>query len=114
MPGVGKKTDNWSAEAKLAAVIETAALSETQLSEYCRAKGLYPEQIKAWKAACIRGQYAEAELTQQAREQSKRDKKEIHDLKRELQRKNNALAETAALLALRKKLTALWGESEDK
>ena len=30
-------------------VLETSTLAEVELSEYCRAKGLYPEKIKAWK-----------------------------------------------------------------
>lgn len=34
-------------------------------------------------------------------------------LERELARKEKALAETAALLVLRKKAQAIWGESED-
>ena len=48
-------TDKWSSEEKFAAVLETSALSEVELGEYCRVKGLYPEQIKAWKQACISG-----------------------------------------------------------
>ena len=52
----GKVPEDWPAEAKLAAVIETATLSEVALSQYCREKGLYPEQVKAWRQACITGQ----------------------------------------------------------
>ncbi len=44
-------TDQWSSEEKFTAVLETATLSEVELSEYYRTKGLYPEQIKAWKQA---------------------------------------------------------------
>lgn len=113
VPGSGKTSDNWSAEAKLAVVIETAALSESELSEYCRQKGLYPEQVKEWKAACIQAQLSEAERRKQEHEQAKKDKKRIKELERELNRKEKALAETAALLVLRKKLNALWGEKED-
>lgn len=113
VPGSGKTSDNWSAEAKLAVVIETAAMSESELNEYCREKGLYPEQVKEWKAACIQGQLSEAERRKQEREQAKKDKKRIKELERELNRKEKALAETAALLVLRKKLNALWGEKED-
>ena len=47
------------------------------------------------------------------RTQSKQDKKQIKDLERELVRKEKALAETAALLVLRKKFNALWEEKED-
>jgi transposase len=35
--------------------LETASLSAVELSEYCRAKGLYPEQVNGWKQACIAG-----------------------------------------------------------
>ena len=46
VPGDNKLTDEWPAEAKFAVVLETAALSEIELSEYCRRKGLYPEQVQ--------------------------------------------------------------------
>ena len=36
-------------------MLETAPLSEAQLSEYCRRHGLYPEQIARWREACSRG-----------------------------------------------------------
>jgi len=54
-PVPGKKTtsDQWSHESKFAVVVETAALSESELGEYCRKKGLYPEQIKQWKQQCL-------------------------------------------------------------
>ena len=44
-----RSPDKWSSEEKFAVVMETSSLSEVELSEYCRVKGLYPEQIKAWK-----------------------------------------------------------------
>jgi transposase len=39
-------SDKWSSEVKFSVVLETATLSEVELSEYCRVKGLYPEQHK--------------------------------------------------------------------
>lgn len=51
-------SDKWSAEARLTAVIETASLTQLELGEYCRRNGLYPEQINAWRQACISGQEA--------------------------------------------------------
>jgi len=44
--GSQKTNDQWSADAKFAVVIETASMSESALSEYCRLKGLYAEQVK--------------------------------------------------------------------
>lgn len=45
--------DKWSPEQKFSVVLETATLSEIELSEYCREKGLFPEQVLEWKQACI-------------------------------------------------------------
>lgn len=41
------------------------------------------------------------------------DQKKIKTLEKELNRKEKALAETAALLVLQKKAQELWGEPED-
>ena len=40
--------------------------------------------------------------------------KRIKELERELRRKDKALAETAALLVLKKKAQAIWGDREDE
>jgi transposase-like protein len=71
MPGDQKLTDNWSAEARLAVVIETAALSEIELSEYCRRKGLYPQQVKTWKSAFLTCQQSAKVQSQADRAQTK-------------------------------------------
>ncbi|WJY17361.1 hypothetical protein PCO82_07950 [Pectobacteriaceae bacterium CE90] len=52
MPGNTKNREQWSAEARFAAIVETATLSETKLAEYW-GKGLYPEQIMQWKQAFL-------------------------------------------------------------
>jgi transposase len=95
-------------------VIETAALSEVDLSEYCRKKGLFPEQVKAWKETCLEGHRSAAKRSPMEREESRRDKKRIRALEKELHRKEKALAEAAALLVLRKKLNAFWDEKSDE
>ena len=85
-------------------VLETAALSEAELSAYCRRKGLYAEQIETWKRACQRAngpQTASREEHAQRQAQARR----IQDLEAELRRKDKALAETSALLVLTKKAT---------
>ena len=105
-----QQAGNFSNEEKLTIVIETASLNEVELGEYCRRKGLYPEQIAGWKNAFVRGatqapNRAERELMQQ-------QAKTIKQLEKELHRKEKALAETAALLVLEKKVQALWEEPE--
>ena len=53
-------TEDWSAQAKFAVVVETQSMNETEKSTYCREKGLYPEQIERWRQACIEGTNAKA------------------------------------------------------
>lgn len=61
MPTSSQKPEDWSVEAKFAVVIETASLSEAELSRYCREKGLLVEQVREWRAACIMGNMNEAQ-----------------------------------------------------
>ena len=91
VPGDGKSPEAWSSEDKCRVVLESAALSESELAEYCRSKGLYVEQVREWRVAC-----EQANATAHER---RRDKA--------------ALTEAAALLVLRKKAEAIWGKDED-
>ena len=114
VPGPSKISENWSGEAKFAVVVETATMSEAELSQYGREKGIYPEQVKAWKQDCIEGASSSLERRRQEQKQSRVDKKRVKQLEKELRRKEKALAEAAALLVLRKKLKAFYEEeSED-
>ena len=114
VPGKTNTSEQWSSETKLAVVIETAALSEAELSEYCREKGLYPEQVKAWKQDSLDGVTKAPAKKKEDAKQAKKDKKRVKQLEKELKRKDKALAETAALLVLRKKLNAFYeDEAED-
>ena len=114
MPEDKQLPETWSAEARFAVVLEAAGLSELELGEYCRRKGLYPEHVNAWRQACIAGQRSVQSQQKVDREQSRKDKKRIQQLESELLRKDKALAETAALLVLRKKLNDYWGiDNED-
>ena len=114
VPGDKNNADNWPAEAKFAAVLHAASLSEIELSEYCRSKGLYPEQISAWRQACITGQMSAKAQLKAERDQARADKKRITELERELRRKDKALAEAAALLVLSKKLAGLFPKDADE
>ena len=97
-------------EEKFTVVIETASLNEVELSEYCRRKGLYPEQISAWRNTCLQANALAP--TKVDGEKLRRQAKEIKQLESELRRKDKALAETAALLVLQKKVRTLWEEPE--
>jgi transposase-like protein len=114
VPGDGRNPEKWSSEDKFAVVLETAALNEAELSEYCRKKGLFAEQVVAWKENCLQGNTSAEQLSRSARKEVQKARNENKQLKRELHRKEKALAETAALLVLRKKMHAIWGEYEDE
>lgn len=114
VPGKTLTTEQWSAEAKLAVVIETAVMSESERSQYCRKRGLYVEQVNDWKSQCLGGFQSRYEQALSAKKQAKSDKAEIKYLKKDLRYKERALAETTALLVLRKKLNALLGEDDEE
>jgi transposase len=75
---------------------------------------LFVEQIAAWKNACLDANANVSEHEKVFQAAAKKDKQQINALEKELRRKEKALAETAALLVLRKKANAIWGEAEDE
>jgi len=101
-------TQNWSGEARFAVVLETASMNEAEIGVYCREKGLYPEQIAQWRLDCIAGASSQSHDKQPLRAANN----EIKRLKRQVNRKDKALAESAALLVLSKKFQALWEDEE--
>lgn len=113
-PANDDPADQWSSRDKFLIVVETLNLNEAELSEYCRKKGLFPEQVKEWQENCIQ---ANGDIAGQVAEMMQQDKlmqKELRQVRKELQRKESALAETAALLVLRKKAEAIWGTQDEE
>ncbi|WP_232209254.1 IS3 family transposase [Alkalilimnicola ehrlichii MLHE-1] len=103
LPEGGCDPEGWSSRDKFNAVLETASLSEAELAEYCRRRGLYPEQVRRWRLACEQGNDLSQAASQREGDALKQERKRSRKLQRELKRKEAALAETAALLTLRKK-----------
>lgn len=113
-PAGEQQSEQWSTRDKFLIVIETAILSEIELAEYCRKKGLYVEQVKTWQDNCIHANGGVAQELALSRRREKETGKELKQVKKELQRKESALAETAALLVLRKKVEAIWGQKDEE
>lgn len=113
LPAGSTEPTGWGSNDKFNTVLETAALSEAELAAYCRQRGLVPEQIQQWRTACAQANDRADQVAQSERAALKNEKARGKRLERELNRKETALAETAALLTLRKKAQAIWGESED-
>ena len=82
------KTKELSPETKLTIIIDTARLNETELAEYCRSKGLYPEQIAQWKTQTLTGFSTSEQQTSLNRKQQQADQKQIKQLKQEIKRKD--------------------------
>jgi transposase-like protein len=117
-----RRPQDWTAEEKLNAILEYEKLEEEERGKYLRERGLYSIHIEQWKEAIIRGHSIHIEQWKEAiirglhsSKTNKRDSREkrIKELEKELRRKDKALAETAALLVLKKKAQDIWGDPED-
>ena len=113
-PGTDAVPDDWSTQDKFLIVVETASMSEAELAEYARKKGLYVEQIKAWRDACMNANGGVAKQAAELSKKLKESERANRQLQKELERKEKALAKTAALLVLRKKADAIWGDPEEE
>jgi len=77
-------------------VLEARELGEDELGEYLRRRGLHREQLDQWREA-LEGAFGAAPRRQRSESQR------VRELEREVARKDKALAETAALIVLKKK-----------
>jgi transposase-like protein len=113
LPSRSAPPERWTSEEKFRIVLETAPMNEAELSAFCRERGLYPEQIEAWKGACLQANTHATEQDKLSRQARRAEQKRIRLLEREIKRKDKALAETAALLVLSKKAEAIWGRKDE-
>ena len=100
--------DRLSSQDKFHLVVESAALNEQELGEFCRRRSVFPEQLASWREACNG-----ANELRQGRDDSADNRKLARrnaELESELRRMEKALAEAAALLMLQKKVRDLWAE----
>jgi DNA-binding transcriptional MerR regulator len=103
----------WSAAARFDAVLTTAPMDEATRNAWCREHGVYPQELAAWRASATQA-LAEPQEQRASPKETASDRRRIKELERELRRKDKALAETAALLVLSKKLEAIFHKGEDE
>lgn len=101
----------WSSSDKFQMVLEAALLSETELSAYCRRKGVYPEQIAQWRQAC---ELANGTANGTMLDPAGLPPAAVKAQARRLKQVERDLAEARALLVLRKKAEAIWGKDEEE
>ncbi|WP_392486141.1 hypothetical protein ACER0A_010915 [Haloimpatiens sp. FM7315] len=108
-----KSENKITSKEKFHTVMETYTMSEAELSRYCREKGYYVQQIKDWRVKCLNANERVVDNIKNFSEELKEEKKKNKELSKEIRIKDKALAETTALLVLRKKLNALEEEQEE-
>ena len=102
-----KRPQDWSSKEKLDALLESAKLTDEQLGAWCRQKGIHTHHLEKWKIEFSKDQSRNKDNN------VRQLKKEVKDLQKELNRKDKALAETTALLVLKKKVDTIWGDNRD-
>jgi len=109
-----RRPQDWSLDQKCKAVFEFEKLTEDLRGEFLRKEGLHTDHLVQWKKEiqdCFIHQEGAKNLTKIEKAQFKR---QIKELQMDLKRKEKALAETAALLILKKKADLIWGTEESE
>lgn len=106
-----RRPNDWSAEEKMKVVMEGAAVDDHKLGEFLRKKGLHKTHLGQWRLQMLDG--LQNGFAKKKANQNKSEAKHIRALEKEIQRKDKALAETAALLVLKKKVREIWGDEDD-
>jgi len=95
---------------KYGLLMESKTVPKEELGEFLRKRGLHSQHLTLW----------DQELAEMVKDSGKKEEKKIRylqkkvrQLEKELGRKDKALAETAALLVLKKKLDLLTGDQKD-
>jgi len=100
-----KRPADWTPEERFQALMASHGLEDEDLNAFCRTQGIFSHHLEAWRQDFINSIHKSA---QESTDKSLRE--ENKQLKKDLQRKEKALAETAALLVLQKKFQAFWEE----
>jgi len=106
-----KRPGDWSAEDKLKVVVEASSLDDEHLGAFLRSKGLHQTHLDQWRSQMLNG--LQNGPSNKKSKQKNIDDKRIRALEKDLNRKDKALAETAALLVLKKKVQEIWGDEDD-
>jgi len=106
-----KRPNDWSAEDKLKVVMKVSSLDDEQIGAFLRKKGLHQTHLDQWHLQMLDG--LQNGFSKKNAKKEKADAKRIRVLEKEINRKDKALAETAALLVLKKKVQEIWGDEDD-
>jgi hypothetical protein len=99
-----KKRSRRTAADRLRILTEAASLSGDELGALLRREGLHSDELERWRTQALQSLEADRRGRRKSPEQ-----KELQTVRRELRRKEKALAEAAALLVLKKSPGDLGG-----
>ena len=105
---VPRRPTEWKADEKLRLLVQADGLTGEALGDLLRREGLHEADLAEWRRAAL-GALGPSSKTPSSSGEAKR----VRELERELLRKDKALAETAALLVLKKKVHDYWGDEDD-
>ena len=108
-PTNSEADEKFTSNDKFLMVVQTMSMSELEISEFARSKGVFVEQIQAWRSACQNANGNLALETVRLQKALKAAEQEKKQLQKDLDKKNQALAEMATLQVLEKKTRAIWG-----
>ena len=86
-------------------------MDEAARSAWCREHGVFPKDLASWRDSATQA-LADPQEARATPGQTRDDRRRIRELERDLRRKEKALAETAALLVLSKKVEAIFNKGE--
>ena len=107
-----KPPHRWTAQEKLQVVLDAEGLDDVELGALLRTRGLHMAQLEAWRQA-VQAAALKALGPPSKRRGKSPEACRVIELEKELRRKEKALAEAAALLVLKKKVQAIWGDEDD-
>jgi transposase-like protein len=107
--GMAPSTKRWTAAEKLRVVLKASQLKDTELGELLRAEGLHEATLNGWRLD-VEKALGEGPKKRRSSPEGRR----IRQLEREIERKDKALAEVGALLVLKKKAAAIWGDEDER
>jgi transposase-like protein len=109
-----KRPRDWTGKERFEAILNSSKLSGNELGVYLRKHGLTSAHLEKWKQEIIDG-FEKPRVGRPPKTSTERElKKQVKALQRDLHRKDKALAETSALLILKKKAQEIWGTPEDE
>ena len=103
-----RSPEDYNPSEKLDALLEYSGIPQAERGEWLRKNGLTDEKISVWREICRIGLGKKPDAREAAE-----DKRQIKKLEKALNRKDKALAETAALLVLQKKIAEIYGSEEE-